>query len=556
MQRNPPGPLALSATLLPRSSTSVPVPVRLPVPALGAALGVVLVAAGAVLGWAQPAWSEPGYRHAPYLAVAPLSVVAFLLVALRPSRRTCLAAMAGGFAVALVAKGSVWSAGRVVTFVGGSAIVLAGAAGYRFGPTLDLRTVEVERPSPPVDGWLALLGAVGVAGLTALVTTPSADGILDVFGGLFLAATILGLGATVALYRWGPDLRVAVLGFPVVLPALLLATPLARLVHPVAGFLVAALAVGVTCLLGVGLTFAGSASYIGSLVGPPVALRHEQGRPLSHVRTLPLVVVTAGLSFVLLAGLLPWHANVLRLAGPSPLPEAGVGVPGYYLVLGLATAAFLVGVVRWTVPSMRVVVALGLLVAVFATGQRPLDGGRLVATAGGLLLALGGLIADCYGRDVGPRTLVPGIPPGPTEGWIALAGWLLTVGPLPVFRTAPGSSTALVRDPFVREGPVGVYMVAVGTVERPRLGALLFLAVLVLVGVVVCLYLWHPDVGVALALVGLAVGGWCGALLVDPGLLTAHGLLVVRLTAVGTGVLVVAGGLSLVGGSGDDSPAG
>ena len=52
---------------------------------------------------------------------------------------------------------------------------------------------------------------------------------------------------------------------------------------------------------------------------------------------------------------------------------------------------------------------------------------------------------------------------------------------------------------------------------------------------------------VSLALVGLVVGGWCGALLVDPALLTAHGVLVVRLTVVGAGVLVVAGVLSLVG---------
>jgi hypothetical protein len=508
---------------------------------------VVLVAVGAVLGWAEPAWSEPGYRHAAYLAVAPLPVATLSLVGLRPSRRSCLAAMAGGLAVALAAKGSVWSAGRVVTFLGGTAIVLSAGVGVVSGPQLGLRTVAVRRPSPPVDGWLALFGALVLAGLTAAVATGSADGVLDVLAGLVLAATVFALGATVALYRWGPDLRVAVLGFPVVVTSLLLAAPLARLLDPVVGFLVVGLAVGITCLLGVGLTFVANASYIGALVGPPVALRHEQGRSLSHLRSLPTVCVAAGLSLVLLAGLLPWHASVFRFGGPSPLPEAGVGVPGYYLVLGLATAALLVTVVRWTVPSMRVVVALGLLVAVFATGQRPLDCGRLVATVGGLLVAVGGLVADRYGRDLGLAALVPGRPAAPTEGWVALVGWLLTTGSLPVFRTLLGPTTGLVRDPFVRQGPVSVFLLAVGAVDRSLFGALVVLGTLVLVGVVVCLYLWHTDVGAALALVGLVVAGWCGALLLDPSLLTAHGVLVVRLTAVGAAVLVVAGGLSLVG---------
>ena len=546
MQRNRPRPLTVPVTLV-GFSVPVPVPVRLPVPVLGAAIGVVFVAVGALLGWAEPAWSEPGYRHAAYLAVAPLPVLALLLVALRPSRRTCIVAMAGGLAVALAAKGSVWSAGRVVTFVGGTAVVLGSWAGYRSDPTLDLRALDVEWPSPPIDGWIALFGAFVLACLAALIAVGSASGVLDVLGGALLGGTVLVLGAVVALYRWGPDLRVAVLGLPVVLSSLLVATPLARLVDPVVGFLVVALATGLTCLLGVGLTYAGNAAVVGSLVGPPVALRHEQGRPLSHVRTLPLVCVGGGLLLVLLAGLLPWHAQVLRLAGPSPLPEAGVGVPGYYLVLGLATAAFLVGVVRWTVPSMRVVVALGLLVAVFATGQRPLDGGRLVATAGGLLVAVGGLVAERYGRDLGLGALVPGLPPAPTEGWIALVGWLLTVGSLPVFRTILGSSTALVGNPFVRQGPVGVFLLAVGAADRSPFAAVVLLGVLVALGVVLCLSLWHPDVGVSLALVGLVVGGWCGALLVDPALLTAHGVLVVRLTVVGAGVLVVAGVLSLVG---------
>jgi|GEM_PF-2562784 len=543
MERNRPGPLALVVALPSRVSA----PVSRSLTVLGAALGVVLVAAGAVLGWAEPAWSEPGYRHAAYLAVSGLPVAILFLVGLRPSRRTCLAALTGGLAVALAAKGSVWSAGRIATFLGGTAIVLSAGVGYVCGPRFDLRAVEVGRPSPPVDGWLALFGALALAGLTAAVATASADGVLNVVAGLVLAATVFALGAAVALYRWGPDLRVAVLGFPVVLPALLLAAPLARLLDPVAGFLVAALAVGITCLLGFGLTFAADASYVGSLVGPAVALRHDQGRRLSHLRTLPAACVTAGLSLVLVAGLLPWHAAVFRLGGPSPLPEAGVAVPGYYLVLGLATAALLVTVVRLTVPSMRVVVALGLLVAVFATGQRPLDGGRLVATLGGVLVAVGGLVADAYGRDLGLGALVPGLPSAPTEGWIAVVGWLLAVGSLPVFRTVLSTSTALVRDPFVRRGPVGVFMLAVGAADRSLGGAVLLVAALVFVGAVVCLYLWDTDVGVALALFGVVVGGWCGALLVDPGLLTAHGLLVIRLTAVGAGVLVAAGVLSLVG---------
>mgnify|MGYP000471763941 CR=1 FL=1 len=544
MQRNRPGPLALSATL------SVPasrVPVSLPVPVLGAALGVVLVTLGAVLGWAEPAWSEPGYRHAAYLAVAPVPVAALSLVGLRPSRRSCVVAMAGGLAVALTAKGSVWSAGRVVTFLGGTVVVLSAGVGVVSGPRSDLRAVPVRRPSPPVDGWFALFGALALAGFTAAVTTSSADGVLDVLAGLVLAATVFALGAAVALYRWGPDLRVAVFGFPVVVPTLLLAAPLARLLTPLAGFLVVGLAVGTTCLLGVGLTFVADASYIGALVGPPVALRHEQGRPLSYLRSLPTVCVAAGLSLVLVAGLLPWHATVFRIGGPSPLPEAGVGVPGYYLVLALATAAMLVAVVRWTVPSMRVVVALGLLVAVFATGQRPLDGGRLVAIAGGGLVAVGGLVADRYGRDLALTTLVPGLPSAPTEAWIALVGWLLATGSLPVFRPMLGSATEFVTDPFVRQGPVGVFLLAVVTVDRSLFGVVLVLGTLVFVGVVVCLYLWHTDIGVALALVGLVLAGWCGTLLVDPGLLTAHGILVVRLTAVGAVVLVVAGGLSLVG---------
>jgi len=555
MQRNRPRPLTVPVTLV-GFSVPVPVPVRLPVPVLGAAIGVVFVAVGAPLGWAEPAWSEPGYRHAAYLAVAPLPVLTLLLVALRPSRRTCIVAMAGGLAVALAAKGSVWSAGRVVTFVGGTAVVLGAWVGYCSDPTLDLRALDVEWPSPPIDGWLALFGAFVLAILAALTAVGSADGALDVLGGILLGGTVLVLGAVVALSRWGPDLRVAVLGPPVVLSSLLVATPLARLVDPLAGFVVAGLAAGLTCLLGVGLTYAGNAAVVGSLVGPPVALRHEQGRPLSHLRTLPLVCVGGGLLLVLLAGLLPWHAEVFRLTGPSPLPEAGVGVPGYYLVLGLATAAFLVGVVRWTVPAMRVVVALGFLVAVFATGQRPLDGGRLLATVGGLLVAIGGLVAESYGRDFELRALVPGLPRGSTEGWIALVGWLLTVGSLPVFRTILGPSTALVRNPFVRQGPVGVFLLTVQEADGSLFGAVVLLATLVLVGMVVCLYLWHPDVGVSFALFGLVVGGWCAALLVDPVLLTAHGLLVVRLTAVGAGVLVVAGLLSVVGGGTDDSTAG
>lgn len=550
MQRNGPAPLALVVAIPSRRSDSV----WLSAPVLGAVLGVVLVAVGAALGWAEPAWREPGFRHAAYLAVAPLAPAALVLVAVRPSHRTCLAAMAGGLAVALAAKGSVWSAGRVVTFLGGAAVVVGAWAGYVSGPTVDLRTVEFRRPSPPVDGWLALLGALALAGLTALVTTAPADGALDVLAGLVLAATVLASGATVALSRWGPDLRVALLGFPVVLPALLLGAPLARLLDPAAGVLVAALAVGITCLLGAGLTFAGDASYIGSLVGPAVALRHEQGRPLSHVRTLPLACVGAGLSLVLVAGFFPWHANVLRLTGPSPLPEAGVGVPGYYLVLGLATAALLVALVRWTVPSMRVVVALGLLVAVFATGQRPLDGGRLLATVGGLLVAVGGLVAERYGRDLELGALVPGLPGTPAEGWLAFVGWILAVGSLPAFRTVLGPATDLVGNPFVRRGPGGVFLLAVGAVDSPLPAAVALLAVLV--GVVVCFFLWHPDVGAALALVGLVVGGWCVALLADPRVLTAHGVLVVRLTAVGAGVLVVAGALALVGARAGDSTLG
>jgi len=96
-----------------------------------------------------------------------------------------------------------------------------------------------------------------------------------------LGAAVLAAGAWVALYRWGPDLRVAFLGFPLVVPSLVPGVPLARLADPAVGWLVAAGAVALTCLVGAGLPFARGVRGVEGVDGPPVALRHDQGRPFS-----------------------------------------------------------------------------------------------------------------------------------------------------------------------------------------------------------------------------------------------------------------------------------
>ncbi|MEF8852376.1 MAG: hypothetical protein V5A28_08155 [Haloarculaceae archaeon] len=532
------------------------VPVRAPAPAVGAVLGLFLVAVAGVLGWADPGWSEPGFRHAPYLAVAPLAILALVVVASRPTERTCLAAATAGLAVALTAKGSVWSAGRVAAFLGGTAILLGGAAGYYYDPRFDLRRVPLVTPSPPTDGWLAAVGALAVGGLAAVTVLPSADGLVDRFAGLVLVATVLVCGVGVVLYRWGPDLRVGVLGFPLVVPSLVVATPIARLVDPLVGFLVAALAVGLTCTLGLGLVFANSISVARGLVGPPVALRHERGRSLSHLATLPVLAVGAGLAGVLLGGRLPWHARVFRFGAPSPLPEAGVGVPGYYLVLGLATAAFLVAVVRWTDSAMGVVAGLGVLVTITATGENPLDGGRLAATVGGGLIVVGALLANSDGRDVGLRALALRRPRAPLAGWLALSGWLLVVGPLALSRPLLGPATSLVVDPFVRQGATGVFLIAVSAADVTAVGAVAVLVGGALAGSVVCLFRWHPDTGVALGLTGLVLAAWTVAILFVSGGLTPEGCLVAGLVGVGALALLTAGGLSLADGSGEDDEGG
>lgn len=100
---------------------------------------------------------------------------------------------------------------------------------------------------------------------------------------------------------------------------------------------------------------------------------------------------------------------------------------------------------------MAVVAGLGVLTTVTATGETPLDGGRLVATIGGTLVVVGSLVADRDGRGVGLRTLAPRRPRAP------LAGWLLVVGPLAVSRPLLGPATSLVTDPFVRRAPSGVF---------------------------------------------------------------------------------------------------
>jgi hypothetical protein len=524
------------------------VPVRVPAPATGTALGLCFVVAGGFLGWAQPAWSEPGYRHAAYLAVAPLVPIALVLVTVRPTERTCLTAAVAGLTVALAAKGSVWSAGRVAVFLGGTAVVLTSATGYVYDPRFDLRGVPVVRPSPPVDGWLAAVGAVAVAGLAAVTVLPSTDGPIDLFAGLVLVGTVLVFGIGLALYRWGPELRVATLGFPLVVSSLVVATPLARLVDPVFGVLVVVLAVGLTCALVFGLVFASGISVVRSLVDPPVELRHDRSWSLSHLGTLPVVAVGSGLACVLLAGVLPWHATIFRLGEPSPIPEAGVAVPGYYVVLGLATAAFLVAVVRWTGPAMAVVAGLGVLTTVTATGENPLDGGRLVATIGGTLVVVGSLVADRDGRGVGLRTLAPRRPRAPLAGWVALAGWLLVVGPLAVSRPLLGPATSLVTDPFVRRGPSGVFFLVTAAVDVGAPGAVVVLVGGALAGAVVCLFRWHPDTGLALGLAGFVLGGWCVVLLVTSGRLTVEGRVVVSLVGLGALALLTVGGICLLEG--------
>jgi hypothetical protein len=522
------------------------VPVRVPAPASGTALGLALVALAATLGWAEPTWTEPGFRHAPYLAVAPLPVAALALLVVRPTERTCLWTGLAGLVVALAAKGSVWSAGRVAAVLGGAAILLGSAVGYVYGPSFDLRRVPLVRPSPPTDGWAAALGALAVAGVFAVTTLPATDGLADLSAGLVLTGALLAGGVLLALYRWGTDLRVAALGFPLVVPSLVVAVPLARLADPVAGFLVAVGAAGFTCLLGVGLVVASDVSVAQSLVGPPVRFRAAEGRSLSHLGTLPVVAVGSGLLCVLLGGVLPWHARVFRLGAPSPIPEAGVGVPGYYLVLGTATAAFAVAAVRWTVPAMRLVAGLGVLVAVLATGENPLDGGRLAATVGAGCVVAGALLADRDGRDTGLGALVPRRPRAPLAGWVALLGWLLVAVPLAVSRPLFGSVTALSVDPFVRRGATGVFVVVVSAADVTAVGTAGLLAGAASVGAVVCLYRWHRDTGLALGSAGLLVVGWCLLGLVS-GALTAPGLLVVRLVGVGGLALVTAGALSAVG---------
>jgi len=524
------------------------VPVRVPAPLAGTLLGLVLVAVAGTLGWAEPAWREPGFGHAPYLAIAPLPLAALVLLVGRPSRRTCLWTALAGLLVGLTAKGSVWSAGRVAAFLGGGAILVGSAVGYIYGPRFDLRRVPLVRPSPPTDGWLAAVGVFLVVGVAALTVLPPAAGLIDVLAGVTLLGTVLVAGFALVLYRWGPDFRVAVLGLPLVVPSLVVAAPLARLADPVVGFLVVLVAVGLTCSFGVGLLSFGGVSVARSLVGPPVRFRREEGQALSHLTTLPVATVLAGLFGVLLAGLLPWHARVFRLGAPSPLPEAGVGVPGYYVVLGVATAAVLVAVVRWTVPAMRLVGGLGLVVAVLATGENPLDGGRLAATVGAFLLVAGALLADRDGRDLSPRALLPCRPHAPLAGWLALGGSLLAVGTLALSRPLFGPSPSLVTDPFVRRGATGVFVVAVSAVDVTVVGSVALVLATGVVGAVVCLFRWHPDTGLGLGLGGLLVTARALALLALSNSLTAEGVLVVRLVGVGGLALLTSGALSLVDG--------
>lgn len=529
------------------------VPLPVPAPVTGTALGLVLVAVAGALGWAEPAWTEPGFAHAPYLAVAPLPLAALVLLVGRPSRRTCLWTALAGLVVALTAKGSVWSAGRVAAFLGGAAILLGSAVGYAYGPRFDLRRVPPVRPSPPTDGWLAAVGVLIVVGLAAVTTLPPVDGLVDALAGVVLLGTVLVAGVTLVCYRWGPDLRVAVLGFPLVVPSLVVAVALARLTDPLVGFLVVLVAVGLTCALGVGLLSFDSISVGRSLVGPPVRFRREEGHTLSHLGTLPVTAVLVGLFSVLAAGILPWHARVFRLGAPSPLPEAGVGVPGYYVVLGVATAAVLVAVVRWTVPAMRLVGGLGLLVAVLATGENPLDGGRLAATVGAVLIVAGALLADRDGRDIAIGSLRPRRPHAPLAGWFAFAGTLLAVGSLALSRPLFGPSPSLVTDPFVRRGATGVFVVVVSAVDVTAVGSVALVLATGLVGGVVCLFRWHSDTGLALGLVGLLVVAWALALLVVSTSLTPEGVLVVRLVGVGGLALLTSGALSIVDGdSGGD----
>ena len=522
------------------------VPVRVPVPTFGTALGLALIALALPLGWAEPTWTEPGFRHAPFLGVVALPALALALLVVRPTERTCLWTGLAGLCIALTAKGSVWSAGRVAAALGGTAILLGSAVGYVYGPRFDLRRVPLLRPSPPIDGWAAALGTLAVTGVFAVTTLPATDGLADLFAGLVLVGVVLAGGVLLALYRWGPDLRVAALGFPLVVPSLVVATPLARLADPVAGFLVAAGATGLTCLIGVGLVVATDRSVARSLVGPPVRFRAEEGNSLWHLGTLPVVAVTSGLLCVLLGGILPWHARVFRLGAPSPIPEAGVGVPGYYLVLGTVTAAFLVAAVRWTVPAMRLAVGLGLLIAVLATGENPLDGGRLAATVGAGLVVAGALLADRDGRDVGIDVLVPRRPRAPLAGWFSFLGWLLVVVPLALSRPLMGSVTTLTVDPFVRRGATGVFVVVVSAVDVSTLGSAGLVVGTVFVGAIVCLFRWHSDTGLALGLTGLVVVAWCLLVLVSSGALTAPGILVVRLVGVGGLALVTGGALSAV----------
>jgi hypothetical protein len=527
-------------------------PVRVPAAVTGTALGLAFVVAAGFLGWELPAWREPGFLHAPYLAVAPLALATLVLILGRPTRRTCLWAALAGVLVALTAKGSAWSVGRVLAFLGGGAILVGSLLGYVYGPAFDLRRVPLVRPSPPADGWLAGSGVLVAAGVAALTTLPSADGLVDTLAVVVLVGTGLLAGVALVLYRWGPDLRVAALGLPVVVPSLVLAAPLARLVDPLAGFLVALAAVGLTCAFGVGLVYTHSGSIARSLVGAPVRVRREQGRPFSHLATLPVVTVTAGLLAVLIGGLLPWHARVLRLGGPSPLPEAGAGVPGYYVVLGVATAALLASVVRWTDSAMRLLGGLGLLLAVLATGENPVDGGRLAATVGAALVVTGALLADRDGRDVSLGALGPRRPRAPLAAWFALLGWLLAVAPLAVSRPVFGPSPSLVTDPFVRRGATGVFVVFVSAVDVTATGTVLVLLATGVTGGVVCLFRWHPETGLALGLAGLVVVGWTLVLLLLSSSLTAEGVLVVRLVGVGGLALFTAGALSVLDVTGGD----
>jgi len=237
---------------------------------------------------------------------------------------------------------------------------------------------------------------------------------------------------------------------------------------------------------------------------------------------------------------------VFTPGAPSALPEAGVGVPGYYLVLAVATAAFLVALVRWTDSGMWVLAALGTLVTVLATGENPLDGGRLVATGGGLVVMVAALAAERRGRTAGLGAFRPERETVPVAGWVTLLGWLLVSVPLVASRTLLGPVTTLTTDPFARRGVAGVLVLVVSATDAGLAGSVGLATLALVAGTVVCLFLYHPDVALALGLGGAIAGGWAAALVFGPSVLTPAGLALVRVVAVGAALLVVGAAVALV----------